>query len=91
MCIGPSNGTPNILNLNLKLSITLRHDFIPMNSAEKVLVSTVDCLLLNHAIGTLLTNRINPLCELIYLVAWACPLEWTHEHPYNTQQNLVDL
>ena len=46
----------------------LTHDFIAMNSAEKVLVSTVDCLLLNHLIGALLMKIMKPVENIVFVL-----------------------
>jgi hypothetical protein len=48
---GPSNGTPNIQNLYLRLSNISTAISIAINSDPKVEVSTVFCPFENHVIG----------------------------------------
>ena len=70
--VGESIGTPNIRNLNRKAVICSMQTHIAINLLEKVLASTVFCLLLNHIMGALLkniTNLVWPL-QVTLLAAW---------------------
>ena len=69
-----SIGMPKHRSLNRKCSIASRQTFKAMNSAEKVLVSTVCCRLLNHTIGAQLRNMTYPVCGCVIVVS----LYWLH-------------
>ena len=87
--VGPSKGTPNILNLYRNDSICSTAVFIAMNSLPKVLVSTVFSLLLYQMIGTRFRNINIPVCDLRVTLspAWSestkvcrhwSPTRWWH-------------
>ena len=70
--VGSWIGTPDIHSLNLNAAMCSIHVFIAINSLENELDSTVFCLLLYHIIGALLTNIINPVCDLLVTLLAAC-------------------
>ena len=66
----PSIGIPKVLNLNLRLIIYSTYVFIAMKLLEKVLDSTVVCLLLYQLIGLRWENMMYPVCDrLVFLSA----------------------
>ena len=69
--VSTSIGMPNMRNLNRSATICSIHVVNTISSLESVDVSTVDCLLLYHMIGALLTNRTNPLCGLLLFLSGA--------------------
>ena len=68
----PSIGTPNIRSLYLKPCTPSNNVLKAINSEEKVLDSTVFCLLLYHNIGALLINIIYPVCDHRVTLLAAC-------------------
>ena len=70
--VGPSIGTPNILNLYLSAVTSSTAFFNAVNSEPKVDVSTEFCLLLNQSIGARLQNISIPVYKrlVIFSAEW---------------------
>ena len=68
MLVGPSIGTPNILNLYLNAVISSTAFFMAVNYDPNVDVSTQFCLLLYHIMGALFTNMRIPVIDLLVVL-----------------------
>ena len=68
MSVGPSIGTPNILNLYFNAVISSTAFFMAVNYDPNVDVSTQFYLLLYHIMGALFTNMRIPVINLLVVL-----------------------
>ena len=69
--VGPSTGTPNILNFYLSAVTSSTAFFNAVNSEPKVDDSAEFCLFLNQSIGARLQNISIPVCERLVTLSTA--------------------